>query len=787
MLKNYLQVGVRNFLRSSLFSSINLTGMVLGITCSSIILLYAWSELHYDRFHTKGENIYRVTTLQNKNQQIGAVTPGPLAPELKNKFPEVVNVARMGKWSGVFKMGTQLFQEDDIYFADPSLLEIFNFPLLTGNPKTVLQKPSDILITEAMAIKYFGIEWQKKTDVIGTTLRLNNELDLSVVGVLKNAPVSSSIHFDFLISFQHIVQNDKWGYQWSSFNFNTFVQLVPNHSQIDFNAKIKNLLNQRDANNAGFELATQPFFEMYMHPLAYDYWTKQGDLTFVRMLLVIGFSILTIACFNFINLSTAQLAKRAKEVGIRKTIGASRAQIFSQFLGESFILVAIAALLSRGLIDLTLPYFNELIGKQIITPSLSVFIVLFLMITITIGFLSSVYPSLLLSGFHPARVLKGIPAAGGRPGLRHTLVIAQFCIAFVLMAGTATVYLQLSYIQSKDLGINTDQVLYVRLNGELKEKEELFREELKKQPEVVGASASTSTLVNIDNSSNFDWEGKKPENDFSITQINGDTELISVMGMKIVYGRNLSAAIQSDTAAFLINESAAKKMGFIGEEVIGKEVTFWGAKGKIVGVINDFHFRPLTEAIQPLIVRYQPKTFYFTMLVKVKGDQTKSFLAKLPGLYKTFDKENPVDYGFVDDQLNQSYQNEKRTGLILFHFCALSIFITCLGLLGLAAFSAEKRTKEIGIRKVMGATTEDIVQLMAKDFVGLILLGALLGVPITWYILNKWLATFAYHTEINGWLLGTIMVVCLLIGLLTVSTQAIKAAMSNPVDSLRSD
>jgi putative ABC transport system permease protein len=784
MLKNYLLVGLRNFLRSSLFSSINLLGMVLGITSSAMILLYAWSELHMDQFHPNGERIYRVTIKHLKDQTIGAVTPGPLAPELKVNFPEVENVARLGKWSGVLKLGNLRFEENNIYFADQSFLEVFDFPLLKGDGK-VLDKPTDLLITEAMAEKYFGADWEKRTDVLGSTLSLNNELDLIVAGVMKNPPPESSLHFDFLISFQHLVLNDKWSYQWGSFNFNTFVQLTDPQAAAAFGEKIKDLLKTHQGNE-GFELGLQPLREIYLHPHGYDYWTKQGNLTFIKILLVIGCSILFIACFNFINLSTAQSAKRAKEVGVRKTIGATRSQLFLQFLGESFILVAIATLLSRALIDFLLPYFNQLIEREIVMPPMHILFALFLIATLVIGFLSSVYPSLLLSSFQPVNALKGVRSHGGHT-FREVLVVMQFCIAFVLMSGTVIVYQQLLYVQDKNLGFDTDQLMYVRLNGPLKENEEVFREELKKLPEVLGASATTSTLADIDNLSNFDWEGKTSENDFSITQVNADPELVPLVGMTIAHGRNISYDIQSDTAAFMINVTAAKQMGYVGEDAIGKAINFWGAKGKVVGVINDFHFRPLTVPIQPLIVRYQPKTYYFYMLVKIDGGQVKQFLAKLPALYKKFDAENPVDFGFVDDELNQSYKNERQAGLILLHFCGLSIFITCLGLLGLAAFSAEKRTKEIGIRKALGARTDQIAQLLSREFLKLMLIGPVVGIPISWWIMNKWLAGFAYHIEISAGALAVTALVCLLIGLLTISSQAIKAAMADPVKSLRSE
>lgn len=786
MLRNYFTTAFRNLIRAPFFSSINLMGMVLGITCSSLILLYAWDELHYDQFHTYAQNIYRITTQRDKATRIGAVTPGPLAPELKNNFPEIINTARVGKWSGVFKTKDALFEESEIYFADNSLLQIFDFPLLAGDLKTVLKQPNQLVLNEKMAEKYFGANWKSRPDVLGTSFRLNNETDFVVAGIIQNPPSHSSFYFDFIVSFEHLV-NDRWSYNWGSNNFITYVQLNPDHNINAFNSKIKNVLRTHDE-GAGFNISTQPLTEMYLHPLDYDLWTKKGNLLFIKIFVIIGLGILLIACFNFINLSTAQSTRRSKEVGIRKTIGATRSQIFIQFLGESLLIVGCAALLSRGLIDLALPYFNTLSGKELtLYPLNKIFFALLMVFTLIIGLLASIYPASLLSSFLPVKTLRGIfpKKAGSR--FREVLVVVQFSIAVILMIGTVVIYQQLSFIQQKDLGFEKEQLMYVGLGGNLRENEELFREGLIKQSEVMGAAATTSILVNNNNYSTIEWEGQVKGQELTITQMNADPYFIPLMDMKMLHGRNFSDRVAGDSSAYVINETAAKNMGFTGDDAIGKEVTFWGAKGKIIGVVRDFHFRPMNVPIEPFIMRYQAKTYYWNMLVKVKPNQVATFIAKLPDLYQKFDPENPLSFGFVDEQLNKQYKSEQRAGTILANFTGISIFITCLGLLGLAAYSAEQRTKEIGIRKVMGASVAGIMQLLSKDFIRLIILAILIATPLAWYAMNKWLQGFAYRTEINAWIFITTGALAIFIAFITISSQALKAAMSNPVESLRSE
>ncbi len=786
MLKNYFIVGLRNLLRSPLFSAINVIGLVLGITCSTILFVYAWREVTRDHYHTKADNLYRITLQQKDKDEVGAVAPGPLAPELKATFPDIVNTARLGKWSGVFKTKDVLFSESNVFFADNSLLHMFDFPLISGDTKTALKQPNHLLLSESMALKYFGKDWQKRTDVVGTTFRLNNETDFVAVGVFENQPAQSSLQFDFLLSFEYLV-SDRWSYNWDSHNFNTFVELASGHSLNDFNAKVKDVLIKRDP-QAGFSLSMQSIKDMYLHPLGYDYWTRQGNLTYVKIYTCIGVGILLIACFNFINLATAQSGKRSKEVGIRKTIGATRLQIFVQFLGESIAVVVVAALISRGLMDLLLPYFSLLIGSEItLSPINYLFSLALIAFTLLIGFLASVYPATRMSAVNPVKSLKGVMTGRSGKTLRETLVVAQFCLSFLLMVSAVVIYKQVEFVQEKELGFDKEQVMFVSLNGSLKEKSETLRQELLTQAEVEKAAATTSIFVNNENLSNIEWEGQLPRQQINITQMNANPHVIPLMGMKMAYGRNFSEDVKSDTVGYIVNETASRQMGFQQGEAVGKRVVFWGLPGTIIGIVKDFNFRPLSMGIEPFIMRYRPNEFYFNMLVKVKANQAASLIKKIPTLYKKFDAENPVNFGFVNERLNNQYQNEQRALSIVLHFCVLSIIITCLGLFGLATFVAEQRTKEIGIRKVLGGSVQSIVSLLSRDFLRPMLIAIVIGTPIGWYLLSQWLVGYVYRTELAWWMFAGTGALSISIAWLTVSSRAIQTAMVNPVDSLRSE
>ncbi len=784
MLRNYFLVGLRNVWRSPLLSTLNILGMVLGITCSTIIFVYVWRERGHDQHYSKADRVYRITVQQNGSTR--ATTPGLLAPEIKSLFPEVVNTARLGKWSGVLKTSKALFSENNLYFADRTLLPMFDVLLVTGDPKTVLTQPNHILLSETMAAKYFGNQWRAREDVMGATLRLNNETDFVVAGVFRDLPAQSSLQVDFLLSFEHVV-TDRWTYNWTSYNFYTFVELPPAHDPVAFKEKIKGVLANRDP-QAGFLLGLQSVKDMYLHPLDFDYWVKRGNQVYLKIFGLIGLGILLIACFNFINLSTAQAGTRAKEVGIRKTIGASRAQIFAQFLGESTMVVLTSIILARGLVDLTLPYFSSIIGIELALDTLPFsFSILLLAFTLLIGFMASVYPATQLARLHAIASFKGIIRGRSGKRLREALVITQFCLSFLLLMGTVVIYRQLQFMQTKELGFEKDQLMFIELRGALREKNELFREELMRQAEVAQAASTTSIFVNNENYSYIDWEGQALGQQLTITQMNADPYVIPLMGMSLSEGRNFSAQTKADTAAYIINETAARQMGYRKGEAVGKRVVFWGVPGTIIGVVNDFNFRPLSVGIEPFIMRYQSETFYFHMLVKVQANQVAAFIDKVPALYQKFDTENPVHYGFVDEHLQQQYFTEQRALSLASHFGVLSVVITCLGLFGLAAFMAAQRTKEIGVRKVLGGSVQNMVVLLSLDFLRPMVLAWSVGTPLAWYLLTQWLSGYAYRTELAWWMFVAVGLASIGMAWLTVSTQAIKTALANPVDSLRND
>lgn len=784
MFKNYFLIGLRHVMRSPLLSALNILGMVLGITCSTIIFIYVWRERDHDRYYSKADNLYRITVQQNGSTR--ASTPGLLAPEIKALFPEVVNTARLGKWSGVLKTSEALFSEDNLYFADRTLLEMFDVPLVQGDLQTVLTQPNHILLSETMAAKYFGNEWRSRNDVIGTTLRLNNETDFIAVGIFRDLPSESSLRFDFLLSFEHLV-NDRWTYNWTSYNFYTFVELAPGYQAAAFEEKIKGVLAKRDP-QAGFMLGLQSVRDMYLHPLDFDYWIKRGNRAYIQLFGIIGLGILLIACFNFINLTTAQTGARAKEVGIRKTIGASRAQIFAQFLGESAVVVLTSIILARGLVDLTLPYFSTITGTELALTELHFsFSVLLLSFTLLVGFFASVYPATKLARMNAVASLKGITRGRGGKTLREGLVVTQFFLSFLLLMGTVVIYRQLQFMQTKELGFDKDQLMFIELRGVLREKNELFREELVRQAEVAQAASTTSIFVNNENYSQVEWEGQLPGQELTITQMNADPYVIPLMGMALAHGRNFSVQTNVDTASYIINETAARQMGYREGEAIGKRVVFWGVPGVVIGVVNDFNFRPLSVGIEPFIMRYQPETFYFDMLVKVQANQVAAFIEKLPALYQKYDAENPLSYGFVDEHLQQQYLTEQRALSLASHFGVLSVVITCLGLFGLAAFMAAQRTKEIGVRKVLGGSIQNMIVLLSLDFLRPMVLALVMGTSLAWYLLTHWLSGYAYRTELAWWVFAAVGLLSMTVAWLTVSAQAIKTAMANPVDSLRNE
>jgi putative ABC transport system permease protein len=791
MFKNYLKIAFRNLWNNKFFTVINVIGLALGLVACLLISLFIYDELSYDRFHKNAKNTYRVFKKEKQANDVfeTAVTPGPLAPTLKSDFPEVVEVARVGGWNGNFRQGDKVFEEKLLFFGDHELFKIFDFPLVKGNINTVLKKPNELVINEKTALKYFGEGWEKNKDILGKTFKLNGGDEFVLVGVAKDLPSNSHFQFDFLMSFEY-VKLDKWSYNWGSNNFHTYVQLREDADVADFGQKIeKQLIKYSEKTESKLHLQALTDIHLYSKFAFYtDSWNSRGDILYVKIFAVVGLIALFIACFNFINLTTARASKRSKEVGIRKVIGAQRYQLVIQFIGESLLLVGGAVVIALVLVAYLLPFFNQISDKNLFINYLDLnFWFIALSLALMVSLVGGLYPAMLLSSYQPVKVLKGILKIDSGKNFRTSLITLQFVLSIALIICTIGIYTQLNYIQEKDLGFDKAQLMYVRMGGNLRGKSSLLKEDLQKLSFVEAVSASTSNLVNTANESNIAYEGQTKSDDFVITQMMADPDFIPLAGMQMVHGRNFSYQTKADTAGFIINEEAAKRMGYAGESAIGKKVKFWGLDGSIIGVAKDFHFRPLHVPIAPLIIRYRPLEFYFNLLVKVKPNQINQLIETLPTLYKKYEAESPLQYGFVEEGLDKQYWQEQKMGKIILYFSCLSIFIACLGLLGLASFSAETRTKEIGIRKVLGASVLQISALLSKDFLKLVLIAFVIASPIAYYFMDKWLADFAYRISISWWIFAVAGLSAVLIALLTVSWQSIKAAVANPVKSLRSE
>ena len=797
MIGSYFKIALRTLWRNPLYSLLNIGGLALGIACCLLIALYVYDEWSYDRFNANYEHIYRVTGKQKQADGIFevATTPGPLAPTLKADFPEVVETGRIGRWSGMMKMGKQTFEEGNLFFADNGVLRLFSFPLVRGNVATALTRPDELLMTETTARKYFGSNWQMNPTVIGTVLRLNNERDYRVVGVLKDLPVNSHMQFDMLLSFRNVELFDKWGYAWNSNGYHTYAQLRPGTDVTAFDQKLRGQYIRYNPNTET-TLSLQPLSDIHLYSnFAFNTdWGKHSSILYVRLFGAVGLIVLLIACINFINLATARSTRRAREVGVRKTVGAYRRHLIFQFLGESFLLTGLAVLMALLVADGLMPVFNKISGKSLtLDYTTAPFWLALGTLTVLVGLLAGLYPAFLLSSFQPTRVLKGAFTVKTGQTFRQTLVVGQFALSIALIICTVLIYNQLQYMQQKSLGFDKSQLLYVRMGGELKKKAAQFKQELLKQSGVQAAATTTATLVDVGNETTIEWEGQgpasgKPKDEFLITQINVDPDFLTTVGMKLASGSNFRLKAVTDTNwTYLINETAARRMGYTTKTAIGKQVKFWGMTGTIAGVVRDFHFRPLNVPIAPFIFPNAPGDFYFETLEKTRPGRTQEAIQRISQLYKQYEKEAPLQYGFVDQELDQQYRAEQRTGRIVLYFSGLAILISCLGLFGLAAFTAEQRTKEIGVRKVLGASVASIVSLLSTDFLKLVLIAIVIASPLAWYAMHRWLQGFAYRITIEWWVFGLAGLLAVGIALLTISFQSVKAALTNPVKSLRSE
>ena len=792
MFRNYLKIAVRSLLKNKLYSGINIFGLALGMACSLLIGLWVKDELSYDRFLTDAEHIHfvRVNFQDTNTGEIytNHVTPGPLQEAIAKDIAEVAAVTKINygpelliKAVGV-PNGEKAAKEKGHYATD-DFFGVFDLPVIYGDPKATLAQTNQIVITRKVAEKYFpnGL-------AIGKTLQLDNDKYYVVGAVIEDLPPNSTLQFGWLVNWK--VQEQDWMKKWGNNSFSTYVRLKPHTTPAQAEAAMKDLYPRYGGKNfAAGRPTLQPLTDLHLY---WDYKNGKavgGRIEYVRIFSIVALFILLIACINFMNLATARSANRAKEVGVRKVVGALRSSLIGQFLSESILTSLLAVVLALGLVWGVLPTFNTVFEKQL-TLNLTEPVLwgIILVLVVVTGFLSGSYPALFLSSLQPIKILKGRLQFGAGPALfRRTLVVFQFSLSIFLIVGMLAVGKQMNYLRTKNLGLDRENVIYVPLEGETAQpkKVEPFRQEVMRLPSVASATTTMSLPVDVQSSSgDLKWPGKDPNLGTSVSVLAVGGDFIRTMNIKLLAGRDFRVESPADSSNYIINEATAKMMGI--SDPIGKEATFWYGKGRIVGLMKDFHLNSLHQAISPLILCFDARNTSY-LLVKTRAGQTQQAIANLEKLSKAFNPNYPFTYHFVDEAYEKLYQSEQQVNTLVNYFGVLAILISCLGLFALAAFTAEQRTKEIGVRKVLGASVPNIVGLLSKDFLKLVLIALVLASPLAWWALDKWLGSFQYHEELTWWIFAVAGVLAVVIAFLTVSYQSVKAALMNPVTSLRSE
>ena len=790
MLKNYLKIAFRNLIHHKAYSIINISGLAIGMASSILILLWVENELSYDRFHKNSGQIYRITVSASGFN--AAVNPAGMPAGLQAEIPQIKNTVRLSHIStNLFEVGNNKFEEKRVFYADSTFLEVFSFPLVKGDPKTALQRSDGVLITEAMAKKYFGNQ-----EAIGRTLKKDNGDLVTVTGVLANIPPNSHLQFDIILPMSSIAKSndDIKNSVWGNFNFYSYIQLdksfVPSTGSI---ARLNQQINQvyqkhipQTLIKADFQL--QPLTSIHLHSNFQVDLSGHGNIEYVNIFFIVAIFILVVACINFMNLATARSARRAKEVGLRKVVGALRGQLIKQFLGESLLISFFSLLLAMGLVELLLPEFNELSQKELAIHLLDGKLLLSLIgIAVATGLVSGSYPALFLSGFQPVKVLKGsLKSLGGNLLFRNGLVIVQFVVSIVLLAGTIVVYDQLRFIKNKNLGFEKDNLLYMPMTGDMWGKQSALKTELGQNPLTSNYTIISELPINlISGTISVFWEGKDPRSQVVVPSMDVSEGFIDVFKMKILNGRGFSTSFQADSNNYVINEKATRIMGMTVGNAVGKPLSFGEVKGKIIGVVKDFNFKPIQQAIEPLVLRLNK--YGGNIVVRAKPGKTEATIQALEKISRQLNPAYPFSYNFLDQDLANAYKGEQQMGRIFNLFAILAIFISSLGLYGLSAFLAQQRTKEIGVRKALGASVFNIVYLLSSGFTRLILVAVIIAVPLSFFAIKRWLESFAYHIELSWLTFVMASLVALVIAWLTVSYESLKAAFANPTNSLRSE
>ncbi|HEX6891946.1 MAG TPA: ABC transporter permease [Chryseolinea sp.] len=799
MIKNYILIGFRNLVKHRFYSIINVAGLGLGIAASLLLVSWIIHELSYDRFHRDADHIYRSSLEYSFGGQTAktSVSPTKLLPTLQKNFAEVEDGVRLynpSTWSPyIVKNKENVFQEGKFFYADSTFFNVFSFALIEGDPLTALKEPNSVILTRSTAKKYFGNE-----DVIGKTLEVNSTA-YNITGLLDDIPTNSIIDLDFLGSFSSLPQSKEQ--IWWSANYETYVRLAPSTDIKTLTEKTEAIVRKELAS----ELASPGDYVRYNFMRLTDIylrsdmseWAKVSDIKYIYIFGAIACLVLLIACINYINLATARAADRAKEVGIRKVVGAMRNQLLLQFIGESLIITLLSLCVGFLMVRLALPAFTDITGKSFAGGI--IFSPLFMGISVLIAFIialaAGAYPAIAITSFKPVSVLKGSFKTSRRgTWLRQGLVVFQFCISTILVIGTLVVVKQLDFLQQKKLGYDRENTLIIPLDGKTDKVYNELKTEVMRTGVASNIARATESPTFIAAGYSLNVQDGSDAPGMIVTAMSVDAEFIPTLGMEFATGRNFTEAdivkAQKDTTSssysFIINESTLRELSIDTEKAIGLRVSMNGRKGEIIGVLKDFHFAPLHKKIGPLVL-FNQVSDYHNIFIKLKsGDITES-VASVKRIYNQLVPHRPFEYQFIDQRYNSLYDNEQRMAKINTVFALLAIVIACLGLLGLVSFSAAQKTKEIGIRKVLGATASSIVLLITKDFTRLVVIALMIGFPIAYWIMDKWLSDFAYKTEIglSPVLLSSLL--CVVIAFGTASYQAVKAALINPADTLRNE
>jgi putative ABC transport system permease protein len=796
MFKNYLKIAFRNISKQKVYSFINITSLAIGLSCCMLILLYIQYEFSYDKYHDNAQYIYRAVREHQESSVWYNSSEHPLAAALKEDFPEVIKATRVKSNDeyGVVEYNSKLFNEDGIYYADQDFLEIFSFPLVSGDRHAALKEPFSVLLTEEMAKKYFGSE-----DPVGQILRIkvwygDEKFDYTIRGVFKNIPKNSHFTFDFLLSYNTLYSLKYGGRDsvetWSYYEPKTYIQLEPHANPADLEGKFPAFLKKYKGKESESEkLHLQPLTDIHLGGnLRFELETN-NDMKNIFLFSAIAFFIMLIACLNYVNLSVARSAKRAVEVGMRKVVGAHKSQLVKQFLGESMVFSLLALMISVLLVDLALPVFGSLIDRNL-TSSLFLdldMLFVFLGIAVLIGFLSGSYPSFIISSFHPIQILKGTLRIGSKSSVffRNSLVVVQFVVSIVLIVCTIVIHNQLSYIKNRNLGFDKEQIITVyTMDRNLERNTEPLKQELMNYPGITGVSVSLDLPSTVRRSSTIKWVEQGEERELGMSYSFVDFDFFNVYDIGIVEGRTFSEDFSLDkTQAIVINETAARELGW--ENPVGRQLTLQGQERMVIGVINDFHFHSLHQEIDPLVFMYHGNWQIDYFSIKVRPSDISSTIGFIEEKFKKFSPEFPFQYAFLDERIDRIYKAEQKLGQSFNIFTLIALAIACLGLIGLASFISEQKRKEISIRKILGADVQSILVLVSREYVKCIAVAAVIAWPVGYLIMDRWLQNFVYRTSLGVGVFVLSGVLAFAFAMLTVSYQSIKAAVSNPVDSLR--